>query len=192
MITRRVLIADSDPHMHLFVKQALTGFDLALANQLPVRFKVDWAATDADAIQQIRVAQPHILVTEHWTPRLDGVKILESLRTDRETTANVSHKRISHAPVQRDDSTVAIVAATCPSIPAAVQATKLGAFDFLAKPLSTQQLRDVLTKATSHQMGCEGVAVWSSAQQRHSPVQVLSRIPAALAQLASTAVSLHW
>lgn len=170
MITRRILIADSDPHMQAFAKRTLADYRLNLPGQCDVQFTTECVSTDEDAIHRLAIDPPHIIVMEHWAPRLDSLKILQALQNGPERT-------------------LAIIVATRPSIPAAVKATQLGAFDFLAKPLTEQRIRDVLREATAQQIGYVEESLHDCP---HNPTQILSRIPAALAQLATTAVSLHW
>lgn len=171
MITRRILIADSDPHMQAIVRRALATFRLRLpGDHDDVRFTTECVSTDEDAIHRLAIDPPHIIVMEHWAPGLDSLNILEAIQ------------KPLGAPL-------AIVIATRPSIPAAVKATQLGAFDFLSKPLTEQRIRDVLREATAQQIGYVEESLHDSP---HNPTQILSRIPAALAQLATTAVSLHW
>ena len=101
MITRRVLTADSNPHMQALVKRALAGFRLSIPGERDVRFTTECVSTDEEAIRRLTLDPPDVVVTEHWAPRLDSLKILEALQNRRHDT-------------------VAIIAATRPSIPAAV------------------------------------------------------------------------
>jgi len=174
MITQRVLIADSDPHVQAFVKRVLRDLRLQLAGSGEgVRFATEGVSTDDEAVLRLQLDPPDVVVTEHWAPGLNGVEILKSCR-------DYSH------------NTTAIVAATRPSIPAAVEATKLGAHEFLAKPLTERSLREVVTEATAQQLGDVVSPDCSSGDAIGSTTSFLSRIPAALAQLATTAASLHW
>ncbi len=173
MITRRILTADSDPHMHAFVQQALAGFRLRLPTERNVRFTTECVSTDEEAIRSLTLDPPDIVVTEHWAPRLDSLRILEAIQ-------------------KNCCDTLAIIAATRPSIPAAVKATQLGAFDFLAKPLTKQRLRAALLEATSLQMDCVAEAEYPSEERLPKPIHPLMRIPAALTQLATSAVSLSY
>lgn len=174
MITRRVLTADSDPHMQTLVKRALAGFRLRIPGDRDgLRFTSECVSTDEEAVRRLAIDPPDIVVMEHWAPRLNSLKVLEALQ-------------------KKPGDTVAVVAATRPSISAAVKATQLGAFDFLAKPLTEQRLREVLREATAQQMGYVEELGCSIHDRPHTSAQMLSRIPAALAQLATTAISLHW
>jgi len=174
MITQRVLIAERDPYTQQFVKRVLCDLQLQLAGSGEgVCFTTECVSTDADAVRRLQLDPPDMVVLEHWAPGLNGVEILKSCR-------DYSH------------NTTAIVAATRPSIPAAVEAAKLGAFEFLAKPLTEQRLREVVTEATAQQLGDVVSLDCPSGDATANTVSFLSRIPAALAQLATTAVSLHW
>ena len=165
----RILIADRDPHTHTRVCHALK--ELRLPRYVDaVDFRVERAATSEEAIQRIARNAPHIVVLEHHAPGLDSCAILRTLKRDY-------------------PHTTAIVAATRPSIPAAVQAIQLGAAEFLAKPLSAPQFREILADAVTHHMRD---LAHSDCPPARSPARTLMRIPAALARLATTAVSLHY
>ena len=174
MITQRVLIADGDSHVQAFARRVLDDLHLQLvAKGEGVCFTTECVSTDDDAVLRLQHDPPDVVVLEHWAPGLNGVEILKSRR-------DYSH------------NTTAIVAATRPSIPAAVEATKLGAYEFLAKPLTEQRLREVFTEATAQRLGAVVSTVCSSGNVIENATSILSRIPAAIAHLASTAVSLHW
>ncbi len=172
MLTQRVLIADSDPHMQAFVKQALAGRRFRVpGNRRRVRFTTESVASDTAAIQRLAVDAGDVLVVEHRAPGVDGLKVLEALRNLQPRTA-------------------AIVAAAHPSIPAAVEAAKLGAFAFLAKPISEKRFHDVLLAAVRTRMECEERRENPLKAPAQSTAGALNRIRAALAHVATAAVSL--
>src|ERR1044071_218977 len=85
------------------------------------------AADGQEALKLCEKELPHAIVTDLMMPGLNGLEFVEALgeRTEK----------------------IAIVFVTGqPSIDAAVQAIKLGAYDYLPKPLEPQRLRDVLTR----------------------------------------------
>ncbi len=172
MLTRRVLIADSDPHMQAFVKRALAkrwfripGFRGA------VRFTTESVSTDDDAIRDLTIDPGDVVIVEHRAPGVNSLKTLETVRSVH-------------------PHTTAIVAAAHPSIPAAVEAAKLGAFAFLAKPVSEQRFHDVLLEAVSAQMGCAPDRPDPSRMPLRNTVHTLKRIRAALVHVATAAASL--
>lgn len=174
MITQRALIADRDPHMQAFVRRALAKFRVRLPELGDVvRFTTHAVSTDDGAIQELTVDPPDILVMEDWAPRLSSIKILEAMQSLHPTT-------------------VAIVAATRPTIPAAVAATKQGAFEYLAKPLTRLRFLEVVVEATAAQMGCVSEPDCSSENGIQNTARNLSTIPATLANFAATAASLYW
>ncbi len=174
MIIQSVLTADSDPYVQAFVQRTLANVRLRVpALRDVVRFTTEFVSTDDEAIRRLAVAPPDILVTEHWGRRLSGIKILKAMRN-------------------LHPATVAVVAASCPRIPAAVEATKLGAFEFLAKPLTKQRFLEVVVEATAARMGCVVEPESSSKNDIQNAVPTWSRIPAALANFATTAASLYW
>ena len=137
-----------------------------------VCFQVEAVASDDEAIQRIAVEPPHIVVLEYRAFGLDGLKILEALK-------------------EFQPNTTAIVATLRPSIPAAVEATKLGALGFVAKPLSEARLRELLCQATAAQLDCSEQPRRFSTAPLRDTVHTLAKLPAALAHLATTAISLY-
>ncbi len=172
MLTRRVLIADSDPHMQAFVKRALARRRFRIPGSGgSVRFTTESVSTDDDAIRGLTIDPGDVVIVEHQAPGVNSLRILETLRNAHPHTA-------------------AIVAAVHPSIPAAVEAAKLGAFAFLAKPVSEQRFHDVLLEAFSAQMGCAPDQPDPSRVRLRNTVHALKRIRAALVHVATAAASL--
>src|SRR5208337_378561 len=76
---------------------------------------------------------PAIVVTDLKMPRLDGIGLLEKLTAENSSLS----------------SNLAVVVLTAMgSIQLAVEAMKLGAYDFLQKPLDATRLKTILANAT--------------------------------------------
>jgi two-component system nitrogen regulation response regulator NtrX len=84
-------------------------------------YRTSVAASGEDALSLLREELPDLMLLDIWMPGLDG---LETLRRAREL-----------APEQ-----VVIMMSGHGTIETAVKATKLGAFDFIEKPLSLEKL----------------------------------------------------
>ena len=84
-------------------------------------YRVVFAADGEEGLNQQRDESPDLILLDIWMPGIDG---LETLRRIRET-----------APEQ-----LVIMMSGHGSIETAVKATKLGAFDFIEKPLSLEKL----------------------------------------------------
>ncbi len=112
-----VLIVDDEPKVRLVFRATLESSGYA----------VDEAADLREALARFREASPDLILLDLQMPRLDGMATLEYLRD-----AGVE------APV--------VIVMAHGSIPDMVVAMKLGAIDFLAKPLTPDSLRRVVAE----------------------------------------------
>jgi DNA-binding NtrC family response regulator len=91
-------------------------------------FSTDVAADGAEGLSKAKEFRPHVVIADLVMPRMDGLGLLSGLEQD-----------LDH---------LAVVMLTAKgSIATAVEAMKKGAFDFLTKPVDTEQLRQVLDRA---------------------------------------------
>ena len=128
----RVLVTDDEIGMRLGVERALRTFTTRLPEaDTEVQFSVEQAATGEEALEKIRNAPPGILLLDHKLPGISGLDVLERLVAE---------------PVE-DMLTIMITAYA--SIETAVIATKRGAYDFLAKPFTPEELRSTIRKAAA-------------------------------------------
>lgn len=132
MDTLRILIVDDEVGMRAAVARALDGFVYAVPDmEAEVRLVVDQAGSGEEALAMIAAGAPDLLLLDHKLPGISGLDVLAAL-ADR-------------AP---DLLTVMITAYA--SLETAVVATKRGAYDFLAKPFTPEELRTTVRKATRH------------------------------------------
>ena len=125
----RVLVTDDEPGMRLGVARTLRDFTV----QIPdvngiVRFNVEQAETGEAALEIIERGAPDILLLDHKMPGMSGLEVLDRL-----------------ASMPSDMLTIMITAYA--SIETAVTATKRGAYDFLAKPFTPDELKNTVRKA---------------------------------------------
>ena len=126
----RILIVDDEPGMRMAVMRALRDFKVSLPDvEGEVTFTVDQAGDGEEALQKINDFQPHIILLDYKLPDISGLEILEKLRGK-----------------PNDILTVMITAYA--SLETAVTATKLGAYDFLAKPFTPDELKSVIRKTS--------------------------------------------
>lgn len=91
-------------------------------------FDVSSASNGHEALQLIQSCTPDVVLLDIWLPGMDGIETLQALR---EVRTNVPVVIISgHASVE-----------------AAVKVTKLGAFDYLEKPLSAERVLSTVHRA---------------------------------------------
>lgn len=114
----RILIADDEK-----IKRITLADDLAGQGH-----EVVSAADGEDAWTQLQTAQFDVVVTDLKMPRLDGIELL---------------KRIKQGPL----AGMAVIMMTAyGSIPVAVEAMRLGAFDFVTKPFRNADLFPLLAR----------------------------------------------
>ncbi|HYD47065.1 MAG TPA: UDP-3-O-acyl-N-acetylglucosamine deacetylase [Terriglobales bacterium] len=89
------------------------------------------AADGAEALAAIQLRSPDLIILDIWMPELDGLQLLQQLQG-------------AMPPPE------VIVISGHGNIETAVKATKLGAFDFLEKPLSLDAVLAVVQRALSH------------------------------------------
>ena len=131
MDTIRVLVTDDEPGMRMAIERALRDFTVHLPDiEGEVCFTVDTAATGEEGLEKINTAMPDILLLDHKLPGMSGLDVLEKI-----------------VPNKGDMLTIMITAYA--TLETAVIATKRGAYDFLAKPFTPDELKRVIRKAAS-------------------------------------------
>jgi two-component system nitrogen regulation response regulator NtrX len=114
MSTAKILIVDDE----LGIRQSLAG---VLGDE---GFQVRTAASAAECEHALRTENFDLLLLDIWLPDADGLDLLERLRAHPEWAAT--------APS-------VVMISGHGSVESAVRATKLGAFDFLEKPLGIEK-----------------------------------------------------
>jgi signal transduction histidine kinase len=114
--------------MRTGVSRALRDFTVRLADiNGEVRFDIDQASSGEEALEKIAEAPPQILLLDYKLPGISGLDVLEKVAG------------------QEDLLTIMITAYA--SLDTAVTATKRGAYDFLAKPFTPEELKNAVRKA---------------------------------------------
>src|SRR3974377_298254 len=123
MKARRVLVVDDEPG----IRQSLSG---VLEDE---GYAVETAATGEACLEALPGGAFELVLLDIWLPGMDGMEVLA---------------RIQEMPFEARP--VVVVISGHGSIEAAVKATKLGAFDFLEKPLSIGKVSVVAKNAIAH------------------------------------------
>jgi DNA-binding NtrC family response regulator len=119
----KVLIAEDEPNALMGLAELISGWG----------YRTETARDGQEAWEKVLAWDPAIVVTDLKMPRLDGIGLLTRLT---EEGAGVN-------------SNLAVVVLTAQgSIQLAVEAMKLGAYDFLQKPVDATRLRTILANAT--------------------------------------------
>jgi signal transduction histidine kinase len=127
-----VLVVDDEPGIRAAVARVLTAFSFRLAEEdAEVRFEVEVAASGEEAQEMAAARAPDICLLDHKLPGIQGLEVLDRLA------------------VEFPDTLVIMITAYA-TIETAVSATKRGAYDFLAKPFTPDELKSTLRKAARH------------------------------------------
>jgi two-component system nitrogen regulation response regulator NtrX len=121
-MSRSVLVIDDEAS----IRQSLTG---ALKDE---GYRVTVAASGREGLECLRAERPDIVVLDIWMPEMDGLETLKEIKSafaDQIVVMMSGHGNIETA----------------------VKATKLGAFDFIEKPLSLERLLVILQNVASVQ-----------------------------------------
>ena len=114
----RILLADDEPLKRATLAQDLTGRG----------HEVVTAADGAEAVAQLEAAAFDVVVTDLKMPKVDGIELLKRIKRDYAADTEV------------------IIMTAYGSIPLAVEAGKLGAFDFLTKPFPNEDIFPLLAR----------------------------------------------
>jgi DNA-binding NtrC family response regulator len=121
--TVKVLIAEDEPHALTGLAELISGWG----------YSTETARDGEEAWEKARAWEPAIVVTDLKMPRLDGIGLLTKLAAEGSELSG-------HVAV--------VVLTAMGSIQLAVEAMKLGAYDFLQKPVEPTRLRTILGNAT--------------------------------------------
>lgn len=128
----RTLVVDDEPGMRSGIRKALERFEFRISGvDETYGFDVDLAADGSEAVRKLEAARPDILLLDHKLPDTTGLEILGRYRAD------VSEM-------------ITIMITAYASLETAVSAIKQGAFDFLAKPFTPDELKKTLSKAAQN------------------------------------------
>ena len=119
----KVLIVEDEPHALMGLAELISGWG----------YRTETARDGIEGWDKILAWSPSIVVTDLKMPRLDGIGLLARLGEE--------------GPNFKTNVAVVLLTAQG-SIQIAVDAMKLGAYDFLLKPVDATRLRNILANAT--------------------------------------------
>ena len=93
-------------------------------------YAAETARDGQEGYEKVTSWSPHIVITDLKMPRLGGLELLEKISGDSQSMA-------------------VIVVTAQGSIDSAVQAMRIGAYDYVAKPIDTSRLRTILQNASA-------------------------------------------
>ena len=131
MDTLRVLVTDDELGMRLGAARTLRDFTVHVPDVAgEVAFVVDQAESGEEALEKIARNPPDILLLDHKMPGISGLDVLDRI-------------------AQQETDMLTIMITAYASIETAVTATKRGAYDFLAKPFTPDELKSTIRKAAA-------------------------------------------
>ncbi len=119
----KVLIIEDEPHALMGLAELISGWG----------YRTQTARDGIEGWEKALAWEPAIVVTDLKMPRLDGMGLLA---------------RLAEGGTGLDGNLAVVVLTAMGSIEQAVDAMKLGAYDFLQKPVDSTRLRTILANAT--------------------------------------------
>ncbi|HTS13520.1 MAG TPA: sigma-54 dependent transcriptional regulator [Candidatus Limnocylindrales bacterium] len=132
-------------------------------------YEVHAAGTAEECLELVEQRHFDLVLMDVWLPKLDGLSALEQIQ--------------SH-----DDAPMVVMISGHGNIETAVRATKLGAFDFIEKPLSIEKVSLVLRNALDYmRLESENRQLRAELEERHQILGVSVPMKALRQQIALTA-----
>jgi two-component system sensor histidine kinase/response regulator len=132
--TLHVLVVDDEPGMRISVDRVLRKYGTRHEDiQVDVDFRVSQAESGEAALALIGQDAPDLILLDYKLPGMTGLDVLQALS-------------------ERKCEALVIMITAYASLETAVQATKVGAFDFLAKPFTPDELKASVHKGSKHFM----------------------------------------
>ncbi|MCG3136561.1 MAG: Sensor histidine kinase RcsC [Phycisphaerae bacterium] len=127
-----VLVVDDEPGMRHSITRALQNDHLHLPElDYDAHFVMATAASGEEALEMLTTRPPDLVLLDYKMGGMTGLEVLRHLN-------------------QKTSDLLIIMITAFATIETAVQATKSGAFDFIAKPFTPDELRDTVRKAAVH------------------------------------------
>jgi len=120
MSQERVLIVEDEEHERSGLAELVSSWG----------YSAETARDGQEGYEKVTAWSPSIVITDLKMPRLSGMELLERIAADSQT--------------------VAVILVTAQgSIDSAVQAMRIGAYDYISKPIDTSRLRSILQNASA-------------------------------------------
>jgi len=128
----RILVVDDEPGMRKGGDRILSRFAAAYPDlDAEVAFEVETAATGEEALETIAARPPDILLLDYKLPGISGLDVQGAL-------------------VEQATDILTVMVSAYSSLQTVIAATKRGAYDFLVKPFTPDELRSTVRKAAHH------------------------------------------
>lgn len=128
----KVLVVDDEPGIRSGIKRALERFVVGYPfMDEDIGFELTEVESGEEAIELFSVNKPDIVLLDNKLPGIDGIEVLEYINNH-----------------QLDIEVMMITSFA--SLELAVKATNIGAYDFVPKPFTPQELRSSMENITKH------------------------------------------
>lgn len=132
MAQLKILVIDDEPFIRSGIERILRNFrvDYPFMEE-PFEFIIQEAETGEEGIEMINKDKPDILLLDNKLPGIQGVEVLSYIK----------EKKID---------IVVVMITSYASLDLAVKATSDGAYDFIPKPFTPQELKSAIESITKH------------------------------------------
>src|SRR5271168_4940778 len=120
MSQEKVLIVEDEENERTGLAELVTAWG----------YRAETARDGAEGLEKVSTWSPAIIVTDLKMPRMGGLELLERVSAEKQTIA-------------------VIVVTAQGTIDSAVQAMRMGAYDYITKPIDTDRLRTILQNASA-------------------------------------------
>lgn len=149
MAIEKILVVDDEPLVRNFLKEVLEAED----------YEVLTTEDGLSALKEVERGGIDLVITDVRMPKLNGIDLLKEVK-------------------KRSPSTLVVVITAYGTIENAVEAMKNGACDYITKPLSPEQIKLAIQKASQHKnLLNENRYLRSEVSQRYNFEQLIGRSP---------------
>jgi two-component system, sensor histidine kinase and response regulator len=130
--TLNVFLVDDEPGILMGMESILSEYEIFVQNiGVKVNFNISSFEDGESFLNALNESKPDIVLLDCKLPGINGMDILENQLSKR-------------------DDILTIVVTAYATLETAIRATKLGAYDFLAKPFTPEELRYTVRKASNN------------------------------------------
>ncbi|RLE10159.1 sigma-54-dependent Fis family transcriptional regulator [Candidatus Aerophobetes bacterium] len=149
MAIEKILVVDDEPLVRNFLKEVLEAED----------YEVLTTEDGLSALKEVERGGIDLVITDVRMPKMNGIELLKEVK-------------------KRSPSTLVVVITAYGTIENAVEAMKNGACDYITKPLSPEQIKLAIQKASQHKnLLNENRYLRSEVSQRYNFEQLIGRSP---------------
>jgi len=149
MAIEKILVVDDEPLVRNFLREVLEAED----------YEVLTTEDGLSALKEVERGGIDLVITDVRMPKLNGIDLLKEVK-------------------KRSPSTLVVVITAYGTIENAVEAMKNGACDYITKPLSPEQIKLAIQKASQHKnLLNENRYLRSEVSQRYNFEQLIGRSP---------------